>query len=108
MGTDEFRPGGEHAATLIDPVARDDPAHRAHLTPQGFFVAASFGSMWATGPKVRLWAVHFEHRHGLLLALRVVFRQPEQKGTAEAAFGPERDPPLHTWLFMYSRTARSR
>src|SRR5215217_4788917 len=71
VGAHEFRPGGEHAAILIGPVVRGDPVIRAHLTPHGFFVAASFGSARATGPEVRLEVVYFEHRHELLHRLRV-------------------------------------
>src|SRR5215218_1118357 len=67
VGTDEFWPGSEHAATLGNAVARSDPVLRTDLAPHGFLVAARFGGVRATGPKMRLWVVHFEHRHGLLL-----------------------------------------
>src|SRR5215211_2400555 len=51
MGTDEFRPGSEHAATLGNAVARSDPVLRTDLAPYGFLVAARFGGVRATGPE---------------------------------------------------------
>ena len=74
MGTDELRPGGEHAATLGNAVASGDPVLRTDLAPYRFFVAAGFGGVRATGPQMCLWVVHFEHRHGLLLTLQVASR----------------------------------
>src|SRR5215217_3666192 len=51
VGTDELRPGGEHAATLGNAVASGDPVLRTDLAPYGFFVAAGFGGVRATGPE---------------------------------------------------------
>ena len=50
-------------------MVRSDPVLRTDLAPYGFFVAAGFGGVRATGPEMRLEVVYFEHRHGLLLTL---------------------------------------
>src|SRR5215208_1594516 len=63
VGTDELRPGGEHAATLGNAVASGDPVLRTDLAPYGFFVAAGFGGVRATGPEPapRRWVHRRRH-----------------------------------------------